>query len=173
MPIALSICSAVAPTIAPNTHAEAIVRCGDGPRISAQAFALRMKILEVDPYRGDPRVCEVHPELSVAAIGGAPLPSKRSWNGAAARRRLLAGVGIEIPDDLGTVAGRVPPDDVLDAAAAAWTAGRIALGRAVCLPADPPVEDGLAIWADELLGAGFSDDEIQTMVVEGSRRLMS
>jgi hypothetical protein len=39
-------------------------------------------------------------------------------------------------------------------------------------PDYPPVEDGLAIWADELLGAGFSDDEIQTMVVEGSRRLM-
>jgi hypothetical protein len=38
-------------------------------------------------------------------------------------------------------------------------------------PDYPPVEDGLAIWADELLGAGFSEDEIRTMVVEGSRRL--
>ena len=36
-----------------------------------------------------------------------------------------------------------------------------------------PVEDGLAIWADELLGAGFSEDEIRTMVVEGSRRLVA
>jgi Family of unknown function (DUF6282) len=40
-------------------------------------------------------------------------------------------------------------------------------------PDYPPVEDGLAIWADELLGAGFSEDEIHTMVVEGSRRLVS
>jgi hypothetical protein len=39
-------------------------------------------------------------------------------------------------------------------------------------PDYPPVEDGLAIWADELLGAGFSDDEIRTMVVDGSRRLV-
>jgi hypothetical protein len=39
-------------------------------------------------------------------------------------------------------------------------------------PDYPPVEDGLAIWADELLGAGFSEDEIRTMVVEGSRRLV-
>ena len=39
-------------------------------------------------------------------------------------------------------------------------------------PDYPPVEDGLAIWADELLEAGFSDDEIRTMVVEGSRRLV-
>src|SRR5262249_40089035 len=38
-------------------------------------------------------------------------------------------------------------------------------------PDSPPVEDGLAIWADELLGAGFGDDQIQTMVVAGSRRV--
>jgi hypothetical protein len=40
-------------------------------------------------------------------------------------------------------------------------------------PDYPPVEDGLAIWADRLLEAGFSDDEIHTMVVDGSRRLVS
>jgi len=39
-------------------------------------------------------------------------------------------------------------------------------------PDYPPVEDGLAIWADELLGAGFSEEEIRTMVVESSRRLV-
>ncbi len=38
-------------------------------------------------------------------------------------------------------------------------------------PDYPPVEDGLAIWADELLGAGFSEDDIRLMVVESSRRL--
>jgi len=38
-------------------------------------------------------------------------------------------------------------------------------------PDYPPVEDGLAIWADELLGAGFGEEEIHAMVVEGSRRL--
>ncbi len=40
-------------------------------------------------------------------------------------------------------------------------------------PEYPPVEDGLAIWADRLLEAGFGDDEIQTMVVDGSRRLVA
>jgi hypothetical protein len=40
-------------------------------------------------------------------------------------------------------------------------------------PDYPPVEDGLAIWADELLGAGFTEDEIRTMVVDGSRRLVT
>ena len=38
-------------------------------------------------------------------------------------------------------------------------------------PNYPPVEDGLAIWADKLLEAGFAADEIRTMVVENSRRL--
>jgi Family of unknown function (DUF6282) len=38
-------------------------------------------------------------------------------------------------------------------------------------PDYPPVEDGLAIWADRLLEAGFSEDEIREMVVMNSRRL--
>ena len=38
-------------------------------------------------------------------------------------------------------------------------------------PDYPPVEDGLALWADQLLEAGFGEDEIRTMVVENSRRL--
>jgi len=39
-------------------------------------------------------------------------------------------------------------------------------------PDYPPVEDGLAIWADKLLEAGFDEDEIGEMVVAGSRRLV-
>ncbi len=38
-------------------------------------------------------------------------------------------------------------------------------------PEYPPVELGLAIWAEKLLGAGFGDDEIRLMVVEGSKRV--
>jgi hypothetical protein len=38
-------------------------------------------------------------------------------------------------------------------------------------PDYPPVEDGLAIWAEKLLQAGFAEYEIQLMVVENSRRL--
>jgi hypothetical protein len=37
--------------------------------------------------------------------------------------------------------------------------------------ANPPVEDGLALMADALLGVGFSDDEIRTMAVVNTRRL--
>ena len=38
-------------------------------------------------------------------------------------------------------------------------------------PDYPPVEDGLALWADRLLEAGFAEKEIRTMVVDNSRRL--
>ena len=38
-------------------------------------------------------------------------------------------------------------------------------------PFNPPVEDGLALMADQLLGAGFSDDEIHEMAVVNSRRV--
>ncbi|TWF77553.1 hypothetical protein FHX44_113465 [Pseudonocardia hierapolitana] len=38
-------------------------------------------------------------------------------------------------------------------------------------PFNPPVEDGLALAADRLLAAGFTDDEVRLMTVHNSRRL--
>jgi hypothetical protein len=38
-------------------------------------------------------------------------------------------------------------------------------------PDYPPVEDGLALWADRLLGAGFDEDDVRAMIVGQSRRL--
>jgi hypothetical protein len=38
-------------------------------------------------------------------------------------------------------------------------------------PFNPPVEDGLALLADQLLGAGFTDEEIHVMAVLNSRRM--
>ena len=100
---------------------------------------------------GDARLFEVHPEVSFARLAGRTLDSsKKSWNGAAQRRALLAGVGIELPNDLGP-AGTAPVDDVLDAAVAAWSASRIAAGEAVSLPATPGRRDRsgrlIAIWS--------------------------
>jgi hypothetical protein len=36
---------------------------------------------------------------------------------------------------------------------------------------NPPVEDGLALLADRLLAAGFSEDEVRLMAVSNTRRL--
>jgi predicted RNase H-like nuclease len=116
------------------------------PSLSAQSYALRRKILEVDEALSD-HVFEVHPEASFTAMAGAPMRHpKRTWNGLMERRALLAAAGIEIPGDLpGCDAGA---DDVLDAAAVAWTAARKARGAARTLPDEPPFDGGraVAIW---------------------------
>lgn len=103
--------------------------------VPAQAYALGKKILEVDPIAArDERIIEVHPEVCFRAMKGEPLDfSKHSWNGQAERRRLIAGAGIDLPYVLPD-AGKVPPDDILDAAAAAWTAWRISQRKAKVLP---------------------------------------
>ena len=36
---------------------------------------------------------------------------------------------------------------------------------------NPPVEDGLALFADQFLEAGFSEEEVLTMAVTNTRRL--
>jgi predicted RNase H-like nuclease len=78
----------------------------------------------------------VHPELVFRALAGEPLPHrKRTWNGQMARRRLLATAGVTLPDEL-PEAGKVPADDVLDAAAVAWCAYQVAIGSSRHLP-DP------------------------------------
>lgn len=123
-----------------------------GVGLSRQSYALREKILEVDALaRSEPRVHEVHPEISFRAMAGESVDvwfPKKTWNGLAQRRRCLAEAGIVVPNDL-QGAGRAAADDVLDAAAAAWSARRIATGRASTLP-DPPQRsaDGrpIAIW---------------------------
>lgn len=38
-------------------------------------------------------------------------------------------------------------------------------------PTNPPVEDGVALFVDRLLAAGFTEDEIHTMVVTNTRRM--
>lgn len=133
-------------------HASALSRSLTGAGLSKQAFSLKRKLLEVDVWvrTTEHRAFEVHPEVSFAAIAGRHLPhAKKSWAGVADRRRLLSRAGLSIPDDLGTAGARAAVDDVLDAAAAAWTALRIQHGEAQSHP-DPAeiFSDGLssAIW---------------------------
>ena len=124
-----------------------ISRRNHGKGISAQSYALRDKILEVMNIT-DPRIHEVHPEVSFREMQGSPLEySKTTWNGQSVRRQLLEKYGIEFPLTLDN-AGRVDPVDILDAAAAAWTANRIALGEAQCMPDPPEIIIGrqVAIW---------------------------
>ena len=123
-----------------------------GSGMSVQAYGLRAKIFEVERWLPGAGVAawEVHPEVSFATLAGRPLTAgKKTWNGSTARRNLLVGAGICLPDDLG-IAGTAGVDDVLDAAVVAWSCRRLIAGRGRSWP-DPP-EPGpggrpIAIWA--------------------------
>jgi len=117
-----------------------------GQGVSRQTFALREKVRQAIEVAGDPRVHEVHPEVTFREMAGEPLRySKKSWAGQRHRHDLIARAGIDLPDDLGQ-ANDVPVDDVFDAVAAAWSADRIARGCAVRLP-EAPTNSPDAIWS--------------------------
>ena len=83
------------------------------------------------------------------AMSGAPLrASKKRWSGMIERRRLLDRNGLSLADDIGEAGLIAGPDDILDAAVAAWSAGRRATARAVPVPDPPEIIDGrqVAIW---------------------------
>ncbi len=138
-----------APTYA---EANALARQVTGKGISRQAYGIGPKILEVDAWlrTADRTVVEVHPEVSFRCLAGRPLPHPKStWAGIEERRGLLREEGLEPPADLGEAGTRAAVDDVLDAAAVSWTAGRYAAGRARSLPKAPEqYDDGpaAAIW---------------------------
>ncbi|MFF7971428.1 DUF429 domain-containing protein [Streptomyces sp. NPDC007905] len=116
-------------------------RCQEltGSGLSRQAWALAPKLLEARAcWLADERIHEVHPELSFRAMAGRVPPAypKKTWRGQNLRRALLAEAGVVLPDELGE-ADRIAVDDVLDAAAAAWSAYRIALGTAERVPTAP------------------------------------
>jgi predicted RNase H-like nuclease len=123
------------------SHQAASQRCREltGQGFSIQAWGLRAKLMEAGRYRetcGHP-LYEVHPELAFGAMTGAPLAhSKHTEAGRDQRRALLSQAGIVLPP-----VPRAPVTDTLDAAAVAWSAGRIAAGQAVVLPARPQRDD--------------------------------
>jgi predicted RNase H-like nuclease len=116
------------------TYAKANQACRDltGKGLSAQTWGLRGKLLEADAYRrqATAHLYEVHPELAFAALAGAPLQeSKHTTAGLTLRRELLRQAGLTLPP---RVPG-APENDLLDAAAVAWSARRIAAGHAITL----------------------------------------
>jgi predicted RNase H-like nuclease len=122
-----------APTYAAaNAIAPGITR---GKKISQQAWALRHSIALVERLAAeDRRVIEVHSEVSFRAMVGRELEyAKSTWNGQRLRLRCLAGEGIVLPHHLDE-GGDAPVADVLDAAAAAWSALRYARHEERALP---------------------------------------
>jgi predicted RNase H-like nuclease len=120
-----------------------------GLGVSAQAHNLGDRVLHVTALAAsDRRLREVHPEVCFRAMnGGSALRyRKKSAGGVFERLNLFRDQGIDLAD-LGEAAS-VPIDDLLDAAAAAWTANRLAKGIACSLPDPPELKNGMdvAIW---------------------------
>jgi predicted RNase H-like nuclease/predicted enzyme related to lactoylglutathione lyase len=134
----------VRPVLEAETYEEArrVAVERTGKSVSAQSYALRRRILEVDEYaHDDERVIEVHPEVSFRELAHRPLLSKRGTDGLVERRALLEEAGLEVPSSV----PRIAEPDLLDATIVAWSARRYALGDAVPLPPGHTARIG-AIW---------------------------
>lgn len=131
-------------------HACRIRQSIEGKRLARQSYQIAPRIRELDgPLRARPRlqltVFEGHPEVSFAAMneGQAMRHPKRHRAGRKERLRLIGDfLGAEAVALFESVCGAfartdVGRDDVLDAIALSWTAGRIATGDAGRLPRSP------------------------------------
>jgi predicted RNase H-like nuclease len=114
-----------------------------GKKISKQAFGILSKVREVDRVTSPGLqnwVYEVHPELCFCALnnGKAMQFGKRSASGRDERLKLLSNPFPQIRTHLSELERRLAgPDDLLDAAAAAWSAVRIGQKQAVHVPEVP------------------------------------
>ncbi|WP_369133648.1 DUF429 domain-containing protein [Modestobacter sp. I12A-02662] len=127
----------VRPVLQAGSYAEAcaVSRAASGRALSVQAWNLVPAVRSLDAALGvppDDRVVEVHPELAFRALDPRVVAPKATARGLAQRIRALEPV-MDVLDALADAPARVPAADALDACAAAWSARRLAGGRAECL----------------------------------------
>ncbi|MGL6210187.1 MAG: DUF429 domain-containing protein [Paracoccaceae bacterium] len=116
-----------------------------GKRLPKQSFMLFPKMREIDQIVqriGQSRLREGHPEVSFAAMAGAPVQSKkREPAGQLERSLLLEGQGLPAGGLLsGRVRGKMGADDVLDAAALWWSSDRFLRAAHITLPPSPSID---------------------------------
>ena len=125
----------VRPVLLATTYDEArtVSLAESGRSLSVQSFGLVPSIRSLDDALGDPpdpRVVEVHPELSFRrGLDRRVVDPKASTRGSAQRIRALQPV-MDVLDALAEAPTGLPLVDALDACAAAWSAQRIADGVA-------------------------------------------
>ncbi|MGD2133272.1 MAG: DUF429 domain-containing protein [Maricaulaceae bacterium] len=128
-------------------------RASGGVGLSLQSFHLMRKMNEIDAVMSPARqtlVRESHPELAFTELnGGRPMRSaKKTAHGRVERVAVLetAGAGFGLTRDFldpkahPVLRGRAARDDLIDAAAVALSAVRIARGEARRVPESPPVD---------------------------------
>jgi predicted RNase H-like nuclease len=142
-------------TLSAATHAAAsqINRENAGRGLSQQAFGIIPKIKQVDDAikpESQRWALEVHPEVCFWALNQyRPMAhNKKSKEGAAERVTVLRRIFPNIEQHLANRLPRVGKDDLLDAAAAAWTALRWHGNEAefVCSPEPDPRSLATTIW---------------------------
>jgi predicted RNase H-like nuclease len=135
-----------------NSHAEAsaVNRQMTGRGLTIQAWGIAPKIKQVDDAitpDSQQWAFEVHPEVCFWALNGHhPMArKKKSKEGAAERIAALSPVFPEIERHLANRPPHIGKDDLLDAAAAAWTALRRHQGEASCVCPPERDEKGLEV----------------------------
>jgi predicted RNase H-like nuclease len=132
-----------------HAEASAINRQRTGRGLSQQAFGIGSKIKQVDDAitpETQQWAFEVHPEACFWALNQRRpmMHNKKTREGAADRLSCLNPIFPEIGHHLGSRPPGVGKDDLLDAAAAAWTALRRHRGEAQCVCTPERDEKGLA-----------------------------
>lgn len=117
-------------------EANALSRTLTGRGLSKQTWNILDRIRDVDDALGeppDPRLVEVHPEVSFRTLDARVAAGKKSAAGAGQRIRALS-TWIDVAEALAALPPGPGLDDALDALVAAWSAARWAQGVARELP---------------------------------------
>jgi predicted RNase H-like nuclease len=134
-------------------EASAVNRRNTGRGLSQQAWGIAPKIKQVDDVitsECQRWAFEVHPEVCFWALNGCrPMNyNKKTRDGSLERLASLRGVFPRIDEHLANRPPRVGEDDLLDAAAAAWSALRLHNTEAlpVCTPERDAKDLSVTIW---------------------------
>ncbi|MBS0242910.1 MAG: DUF429 domain-containing protein [Proteobacteria bacterium] len=132
--------------------ARALASSNPPRKVAKQTFNIFPKIREIDRLMTpelQSRAFEVHPEVAFWALNGErsldepkKLKSRPYPAGLALRRKLLIAAGFEerFLTETKFRASDAGEDDLLDACACAWSAGRILAGTARTFPPTPPLD---------------------------------
>lgn len=117
-----------------------------------------LKVVEAALEEGVRQIVVTHPDYPTQAL---PIPEQRwlAQQGAYLERCLVP-----------SWSGKVPWERVFEAIRATGPEQNV-LSTDLGQPKNPPVEDGLALFADKLLEAGFAEDEVRHMAVTNTVKL--
>jgi Family of unknown function (DUF6282) len=152
---------------------------GDPVRVTPEALARVLVVVarhDLVLATGHLGRAEIHSSVDAALVAGVSRvvvthPDYPTQGVPVGEQRVLAGKGALLERCFAPIhSGKVSWEETFEAIRATGAESNV-LSTDLGQLANPPVEDGLALMADRLLGAGFSDGEVRTMAVVNTRRL--